>query len=94
VTPKADAFRHRLDGSLTRIPALLKDRVERNERQPAGDFLLILRVDILGIADIDRDRVLGVRQSVGHRLRFAQFRPLALPGLFPGGQEIRQLHNQ
>ena len=58
------------------------------------DFLLVLRVDVGGFADVNRHGHAGARDFEGARLRFADLRPVAVGLLLVTWVEIRELHEE
>ena len=66
---------------------------ERPAGEPLAHIQLVLRVDVLPLADVDDHCLAGVRQGLHrHRLRFTQLGPGALARLGLLGVEVGQLH--
>ena len=67
----------------------------RPQREPLPNFQLSVRVKILRIADIDRDRHPGPRDVLKRpQLRLAQFGPRRFTRILGRGSMIGQLHDQ
>src|SRR4051812_27509771 len=63
----------------------------RYERKAAPDFLLVARMDVRRIADVDRHREPGVRDLArSPPLRLPELRPTGLDRLLLRGVEIRE----
>ena len=72
------------------------DQLQRRERQPPADLLLLARVDVVRVADVQRHRHRRPRLAQRQRLRLAQLRPRALARrrLRLLLLEVRELHEQ
>src|SRR6266850_97332 len=65
---------------------------QRPSNQARGNVVLVPRMNVLALAQINDDGLPGVREFHGHRLRFAQFRPTAVTRLLLLSHEIGELH--
>ena len=93
---------HAADGALRgpglrarRRDLLAEHHVPRGARQAPADFLLVGRMDVVAIADVDGHRQTGIAVR-GHRapLRIAQPRPATI---YRRGRElvpVRELHHE
>ena len=71
------------------------DEVAGRQRQPPADFLLVARMDVLGVADVDGHRQAGVGDRAhGAPLRFADLRPARLDRVLLQRIVIGQRHDQ
>src|SRR4029450_4394513 len=86
------AFGHR---ARHRQRSLTVDHVPRGAGETAADFLLVRWVDVVAVADIDRDRqtAMGVFAD-GKPLRLAHFRPLAFSRACRRAAVVRELHDE
>ena len=73
--PSRTRRRERRPGRDDRAPV---DQLQRRQREPAADLLLLARVDVVRVADVQRHRHRRLRLAQRQRLRLAQLRPCAL----------------